>query len=115
MKFLCKYIEQKASDAGLDTLDRSLRNMRSMLEAAAKELRLGSVSHRSKQLKWQTFVARLQTKISRERASITKYNKIVRIFMNAFFQHNSSHNRKPIVRTFMPSYFAVLALPVVLV
>jgi hypothetical protein len=25
MKFLCQYIEQKASDAGLDTLDRSLK------------------------------------------------------------------------------------------
>jgi hypothetical protein len=26
-KFLCSYIEQKASDGGLDTLDRSLENM----------------------------------------------------------------------------------------
>jgi hypothetical protein len=59
MKVLCKYIEQKASDAGLDALDGSLRNMRNMFEAAAKELRLGPASHRSDQLKWKTFVARL--------------------------------------------------------
>jgi hypothetical protein len=27
MKFLCNYIEQKASEAGLDTLDQSLENI----------------------------------------------------------------------------------------
>jgi hypothetical protein len=72
MKFLCNYIEQKASDAGLDTLDRSLGNMRSMFEAAENDIRSGSESRRRiDQLKWQTFVARLRRKISRERASIT--------------------------------------------
>jgi hypothetical protein len=38
MKFLCNYIEQKASDAGLDTLDRSLGNMRSMFQAAENDI-----------------------------------------------------------------------------
>jgi hypothetical protein len=72
MKFLCNYIEQKASDAGLDTLDRSLGNMRSMFEAAENDVQPGSASsRRSDQLKWQTFVARLKRKINRERASIT--------------------------------------------
>jgi hypothetical protein len=60
--------EQKASDGGLDTLDRSLGNMRSMFEAAENDIRPGSASsRRSDQLKWQTFVARLGRKISRER------------------------------------------------
>jgi hypothetical protein len=72
MKFLCNYIEQKASDAGLDTLDRRLVNMRSMFEAAENDIGSGSASsRRSDQLKWPTFVARLRRKISRERASIT--------------------------------------------
>ncbi len=71
MKFLCSYIEQKASDGGLDRMDRSLGNMRSMFEAAEDDIRSGSASSRSDQLKWQTFVARLRRKISRERASIT--------------------------------------------
>jgi hypothetical protein len=72
IEFLCNYIEQKASNAGLDTLDRSLGNMRSMFEAAENDIRPGSASsRRSDQLKWQTFVARLRRKIKRERASIT--------------------------------------------
>jgi hypothetical protein len=72
MKFLCNYIEQKASDAGLDTLDRSLGNIRSMFEAAENDIRSGSANNRrSDQLKWQTFVQRLRFKISKERASIT--------------------------------------------
>jgi hypothetical protein len=82
-KAACNYIEQKASDAGLDTLDRSLGNMRSMFEAAEKDIRSGSASHRSDQLKWQTFVQRLRRKISRERASITLCGKpIVRFLVN---------------------------------
>jgi hypothetical protein len=71
MKFLCNYIEQKASEAGLDTSDRSLENMRRMFEAEEKDIRSGSVNSRSDQLKWQTFVQRLRRKINRERASIT--------------------------------------------
>ncbi len=72
MKFLSNYIEQKGSDAGLDTLDQSLGNMRSMFQAEENDIRSGSASsRRSDQLKWQTFVARLRRKISRERASIT--------------------------------------------
>ena len=70
-KFLCTYIEQKASDAGLDTLDRSMENMRNMFGAAEQDIRSGSASSRSDQLKWQTFVARLRRKINKERASIT--------------------------------------------
>jgi hypothetical protein len=72
MKFLYNYIEQKALDVGLDTLDRSLGNMRSMFEALENDIRSGSASsRRSDQLKWQTFEARLRRRISRERASIT--------------------------------------------
>jgi hypothetical protein len=57
---------------GLDTLDRSLGNMRSMFEALENDIRSGSASsRRSDQLKWQTFEARLRRRISRERASIT--------------------------------------------
>jgi hypothetical protein len=68
---ICSDIEQKASDVDLDTLDRSLENMRIMFEAAEKDIRSGSASNRSDQLKWQTYVARLRRKIRRERASIT--------------------------------------------
>jgi hypothetical protein len=46
-------------------------NCEVMVEAAENDIGLGSVSNRSNQLKWQTFVARLRRKISREKASIT--------------------------------------------
>jgi hypothetical protein len=37
MKFLCSYMEQKASDAGLDRMDQSLGNMQNMSEGAEND------------------------------------------------------------------------------
>jgi hypothetical protein len=53
MKFLCHYIESKASEAGVDTSDVGLDNVRKMFKAAVKELIIpGERNHRVDQLKW---------------------------------------------------------------
>jgi hypothetical protein len=38
VKFICNYIESKASNAGVDTSDVSSDNIRKMFKAAVKEL-----------------------------------------------------------------------------
>ena len=64
MKFICNYIESKASDAGVDTSDASEGNIRTMFEAAVKELIIpGERNHRVDQLKWRTMVFRVRKKI----------------------------------------------------
>jgi hypothetical protein len=71
MKFLCNYIEAKASEAGVDTSDRSLENVRKMFDSAANELshtggtqRLGQ--SKSDQVKWNTMVQRLRKKLQKQ-------------------------------------------------
>jgi len=64
MKFICNYIESKASDAGVDTSDASEGNIRTMFEAAVKELIIpGERNNRVDQLKWRTMVFRVRKKI----------------------------------------------------
>jgi hypothetical protein len=65
MKFICSYIESKASEAGVDTSDTSLANVRTMYEAAKTELIIpGARNQRANQLKWRTMVFRLRKKLA---------------------------------------------------
>jgi hypothetical protein len=65
MKFICSYIESKASEAGVDTSDTSLANVRTMYEAAKTELIIpGARNQRADQLKWRTMVFRLRKKLA---------------------------------------------------
>jgi hypothetical protein len=64
MKFLCNFIQSKAGDAGTDTSDRSLDNVRKMFDAAAKELLTpGERNQRIDQFKWRTMVTRIRKKL----------------------------------------------------
>jgi hypothetical protein len=64
MKFLCNYIESMASEAGADTSDRSLENVRKMFNAAAKDLVIpGDCNQRIDQLKWRTMVGRIRKRL----------------------------------------------------
>ena len=64
IKFLCKYIESKASEAGVDTTDVSLANVRIMFESAVKHLIIpGEGNRRVDQLKWRTIVKRIRKKL----------------------------------------------------
>ena len=77
MKFLCNYIQSKASEAGADTTDRSLDNVRKMFDAASKELMVsgaggagGAGDHhdqRIDQFKWRTMVFRIRKKLKAQR------------------------------------------------
>ena len=60
MKFLCKYIEKKAVEAGLYTSDRRLENILRMFEAAGEDIGLGSFNPRKGQLKWRTLVGKIR-------------------------------------------------------
>jgi hypothetical protein len=68
MKFVCNYIEAKASEAGVDTSDRSLENVRNMFEAATKELTNtgGTQSRRWDQCKWTTMVQTIRKKVKEQ-------------------------------------------------
>ena len=66
MKFLCTYIEKKASEAGLDTADRRLDNIRRMFEAAGEDVGVGSVNPRKGQLKWRTLVGKIRKRLKAE-------------------------------------------------
>jgi hypothetical protein len=70
MRFLCLYIEEKASEAGLDCSDRKLENVRAMFEAAGKDVCAGAVNPRKGQLKWRTIVSKIRTRLKAERGSI---------------------------------------------
>jgi hypothetical protein len=70
MRFLCLYIEEKASEAGLDRSDRKLENVRAMFEAAGKDVCAGAVNPRKGQLKWRTIVSKIRTRLKAERGSI---------------------------------------------
>jgi hypothetical protein len=64
VKFLCNYIESKASEAGENITDMSLENVRKMFEAAMKHLIIpGEGNRRVDQLKWRTMVKRVRKKI----------------------------------------------------
>jgi hypothetical protein len=67
MKFICNYIESKASKAlgvGVDTSDVSLDNVRKMFKAAVKELIIpGECNRRVDQLKWQMMIKSIGKKI----------------------------------------------------
>jgi hypothetical protein len=64
VKFLCNYIESKASEAGENITDMSLANVRKMFEAAMKHLIIpGEGNRRVDQLKWRTMVKRVRKKI----------------------------------------------------
>jgi hypothetical protein len=64
MKFLCNFIQLKASEAGTDTSDRSLDNVRKMFDVAAKELITpGERNARIDQFKWRTMVTRIRKRL----------------------------------------------------
>jgi hypothetical protein len=64
MKFLCNYIESKASSAGNDTTDRALGNVRKMFDLASKDLIIpGENNQRIDQFKWRTMVGRIRKKL----------------------------------------------------
>jgi hypothetical protein len=66
MKFICNYIESKASDAGVDTSDLSMSNVRRMFDAAVTALIIpGEHNERVDQLKWRTMVYRVRKKLKR--------------------------------------------------
>jgi hypothetical protein len=71
MKYLCTYIELKAREAGADTTDRSLENIRKMFDAASKELTIPAAGdHRDQridQFKWRTMVIRIRKKLKAQR------------------------------------------------
>jgi hypothetical protein len=62
MKFICKYIETKASEALLDTSDRNLANVRRMFEAAGLES-VATKNRRGDQLGWSTIIKKLRNKL----------------------------------------------------
>ena len=66
MKFLCTYIEKKAVEAGLDTSDRRLENIRRMFEATGEDVGSGSFNPRKGQLKWRTIVAKIRKRLKAE-------------------------------------------------
>ena len=64
MKFICTYIQSKGTDAGMDTSDISLGNIRNIYDTAVKELIIpGERNNRVDQLKWRTMVARVRKKV----------------------------------------------------
>jgi hypothetical protein len=70
MKFLCNYIQSKASEAGEDITDRSLENVRKMFDAASKELLIPGAHDRDQridQFKWRTMVVRIRKKLTAQR------------------------------------------------
>jgi hypothetical protein len=70
MKFLCMNIEAKTPEAGLDPSDRRLENVRSMFEAAGKDVSSGSVNPRKGQLKWRTLICKIRKRLKVGRESI---------------------------------------------
>jgi hypothetical protein len=70
MKYLCTYIEAKASEAGLDTSDRCLNNIQRMFEAAGNDVGSGSVNPRKGQLKWRTLVPKIRKRLKAEKDRI---------------------------------------------
>jgi hypothetical protein len=70
MRFLCLYIEEKASEAGLDRSDQKLENIQAMFEAAGKDVGAGAVNPRRGQLKWRTIISKIRTRLKAERDSI---------------------------------------------
>jgi hypothetical protein len=72
MKFLCNYIQEKASKAGVDTTDRGLENVRRMFDAASAELLLlgaGDRERRIDQFKWRTMVFRIRKRLKAQQQS----------------------------------------------
>jgi hypothetical protein len=68
MRFLCRYIEAKASEAGLNPSDQTLENVQRMFKAAEKEVSgSGSANPRNGQLKWRTLVAKIRKRLKEER------------------------------------------------
>ena len=69
MKFICKYIEMKAAEAGFDTSDRNLSNVRTMFLAAGLETI--ATNRRGDQLVWSTIIKKLRAKLKLEQARTT--------------------------------------------
>jgi hypothetical protein len=69
MKFICKYIETKASEASLDTSDRNLSNVRRMFEAAG--LKTIATNRRGDQLGWGTLIKKLRHKLKNQQEPAT--------------------------------------------
>jgi hypothetical protein len=64
MKFLCNYIESKASGAGFDTTDQALDSVRKMFDLASKDLIVpGENNQQIDQFKWRTMVGRIRKKL----------------------------------------------------
>ena len=61
MKSLCTFIEKKALEAGMNTADRCLDNVRRMFEAAGEDV--SSVNPRKGQLKWRTLVCKIRKRL----------------------------------------------------
>ena len=70
MKFLCTYIEEKASEAGMDTSNRSFGNIRRMFEGVGNILGDSSANARKGQLKWRTVVLNIRKKLKSEKERI---------------------------------------------
>jgi hypothetical protein len=60
LKFVCKFITSKASEAGMDTSDRSSSNVRLMYEKVETILYETVKTKRGTQLKWRTLVTKLR-------------------------------------------------------
>ena len=65
LKFVCEYISKKATEAGMDTSDRSNNNVRLMYEKVETKLYETVKTKRGTQLKWRTLVTKLR-KAARE-------------------------------------------------
>jgi hypothetical protein len=63
-KFLCNYIESKASSVGSNTTDWALDNTRKMFDLASTDLTIpGENNQRINEFKWRTMVGRIRKKV----------------------------------------------------
>ena len=69
MKFICNYIATKAAEAGFDTSDRNLTNVRAMFLAAGLETI--ATNRRGDQLVWSTIIKKVRAKLKSEQATTT--------------------------------------------
>ena len=67
MKFFCRYVEEKAAQAGLNINDRSALNVRRMYEVALAEFKQLVGVRAREQGRWLTLVRKLQAKKRAER------------------------------------------------
>jgi hypothetical protein len=67
MKFFCRYVEEKAAEAGLDVNNQSVQNVQRMFEVATKEFRRLVGVRTREQGRCLTLVQKLQAKKKAER------------------------------------------------